>query len=69
MQQENAQMALIRAAKYICTKQCGNCPMVVEDFPCPRECGLETLPWKCWLEFFKGPKSEAEIISSVKREG
>ena len=57
----NDRVALIRAAKYICMKQCGRCPMVIEGFSCPDACSLETLPWQCWLEFFKKAGPEAEI--------
>ncbi len=55
----NDQRALIRAAKYICTENCGKCPMYIENFPCPKECGLDTVPWECWLEFFKSVGTEA----------
>ncbi len=47
------QAALERAAKYICTAKCGVCPLMVEKFTCPTVCGTDTLPWQCWLAFFK----------------
>lgn len=46
-------MAFEKAAKYICTYRCGLCPMVVEQFTCPKECDLETLAWQCWMIFFR----------------
>ncbi|MEW6426671.1 MAG: hypothetical protein AB1568_01415 [Thermodesulfobacteriota bacterium] len=46
-------LALEKAAKYICTLRCGRCPMVVEHFPCPRECDLDTAAWQCWVVFFR----------------
>ncbi len=45
--------SLEKAAKYVCTLKCGGCPSAVEDFPCPRACTPETLPWQCWVEYFK----------------
>lgn len=45
--------AFERAAKYICTIQCGRCPMIVEKFPCPKTCDLETLAWQCWMAYFR----------------
>ncbi|MEW6501945.1 MAG: hypothetical protein ACOY8P_04705 [Thermodesulfobacteriota bacterium] len=44
--------ALEKAAKYICTAKCGLCPMVVEKYPCPRQCTLTTKPWQCWAAYF-----------------
>ncbi len=46
-------LALERAAKYICTLKSGMCPMTEEKFTCRAECDLETLPWQCWIDFFK----------------
>ena len=51
--------ALERAAKYICTINCGRCPMVVEGFPCPQRCTLRTRPWQCWLAFFAATRQPA----------
>lgn len=44
--------AMEHAAKYICTLKCGLCPMVEEGFSCRAECGIETRPWRCWIDFF-----------------
>jgi hypothetical protein len=41
------------AAKYICNHHCGRCPMLVVKFPCPAECGLDTLAWQCWISYFQ----------------
>jgi hypothetical protein len=46
-------LALERAAKYICTLKSGMCPMTEENFTCRTECDLETRPWQCWIDFFK----------------
>ena len=46
-------LVLEKAAKYICNVKCGLCPMVVEGTPCFQKCGLDTLPWQCWLFYFK----------------
>ena len=43
---------LERAAKYICNLLDGLCPMVVEHYPCPVICNLDTLPWHCWIDYF-----------------
>lgn len=37
--------------------------MLIEDFPCPEKCGIETLPWRCWVEFFKATQSKSKINS------
>ena len=52
-----SKIALEKAAKYICTYHCGKCPLVVENFPCPGQCTLETIAWHCWVAYFqeKGP--------------
>lgn len=47
--------ALERAAKYICNSKDGLCPMRIEDFKCRFPCDLDTLPWQCWVIFFKEP--------------
>ncbi len=44
--------ALEKAAKHICTARCGRCPHVVEHYPCPGECTLDTVPWECWARYF-----------------
>ncbi|OGQ86400.1 MAG: hypothetical protein A2512_05540 [Deltaproteobacteria bacterium RIFOXYD12_FULL_56_24] len=44
--------ALEKAAKHICTARCGRCPHVVEQYPCPKECNLDTIAWECWMQFF-----------------
>ncbi len=41
------------AAKYLCNLLDGRCPLVVENHPCPTECGPETLPWHCWIRYFQ----------------
>jgi hypothetical protein len=46
------QYALEKAAKYICTSNCGLCPAIVEKYPCPENCDMETNPWQCWINFF-----------------
>jgi len=45
--------AIEMAAKYICNHHCGRCPMLVVKFPCPAECGLDTLAWQCWISYFQ----------------
>jgi hypothetical protein len=51
------------AAKYICTSKCGLCPMVVEEFQCPKECRIETRAWQCWMTFLrqKSVKAKSEV--------
>lgn len=44
--------ALEKAAKYICTTRCGLCPHVVVQYPCPKECTLDTMAWECWMQHF-----------------
>jgi hypothetical protein len=44
--------ALEKAAKHICTARCGRCPNVVEQYPCPKECNLDTVAWECWAQYF-----------------
>lgn len=44
--------ALEKAAKYLCTIRCGLCPHVVEQYPCPTDCNLDTQVWECWVSFF-----------------
>ena len=57
---KNAQTrALEKAAKYVCTMKCGLCPLVVEQYPCPRRCTLATKPWQCWLAYFAGLSQDA----------
>lgn len=45
--------ALEDAAKYICTMNCGKCPMAVEQFPCPQTCTMDIRPWQCWIAYFQ----------------
>ena len=45
--------ALEIAAKYLCNLLDGRCPLAVEKYPCPTECGPETLPWRCWINYFQ----------------
>ncbi|MDA8418940.1 MAG: hypothetical protein M0Z90_07910 [Desulfobacteraceae bacterium] len=47
--------SLEKAAKYICTFLDGLCPMAAEAYPCPQECGLDTIPWECWMFYFNDP--------------
>jgi len=49
---ETLAAALEKAAKHICTSRCGLCPNVVEQYPCPQECSLETMAWHCWQQYF-----------------
>jgi hypothetical protein len=51
---------LEKAAKYICNTLDGLCPMMAEKFTCPTECNLDTLPWQCWISFFKNQQATAE---------
>ncbi|MFA7382410.1 MAG: hypothetical protein WC001_03090 [Desulfurivibrionaceae bacterium] len=44
--------ALEKAAKHICTSRCGLCPHVVEQYPCPGDCTLDTVAWECWTQYF-----------------
>lgn len=52
--------AIEMAAKYICNHHCGRCPMLVVKFPCPAECGLETLAWQCWISYFQNLAAKAD---------
>lgn len=45
--------SLEKAAKYICNNLGGLCPMVTEKFVCPTACNLDTLPWHCWVSYFR----------------
>ncbi|MGV1100511.1 hypothetical protein ACUUL3_14040 [Thiovibrio sp. JS02] len=51
--------ALEKAAKYICTMKCGKCPMAAEKVQCPKACTMETLPWQCWVAYFKKTRQGA----------
>ncbi|MHB8808580.1 MAG: hypothetical protein ACYC9M_01015 [Desulfobulbaceae bacterium] len=51
--------AIEMAAKYICNHHCGRCPMLVVKFPCPGECGLDTLAWQCWISYFQNLADKA----------
>ena len=44
--------ALEKAAKHICTSRSGLCPHVVEQYPCPSDCTLDTTAWECWAQYF-----------------
>lgn len=44
--------ALEKAAKHICTARSGLCPHVVEQYPSPSDCTLDTVAWECWMRFF-----------------
>lgn len=44
--------ALEKAAKHICTARSGLCPHVVEQYPCPGACTLDTTAWECWAQYF-----------------
>lgn len=54
------------AAKYICTSKCGLCPMVVEEFTCPRECRIETKAWQCWMTYFRERGHEKNKLAQVE---
>ena len=56
--------ALTKAAKYVCTLKCGRCPMIVEGFACPTKCSLSTIPWQCWLAYFKTNIQHAQASES-----
>lgn len=60
----SATAALAKAAKYLCTIRCGLCPHVVEQFPCPVDCNLDTLAWECWVHFFRAQAQDAQPRSS-----
>lgn len=55
-----AATALEKAAKYLCTIRCGLCPHVVEQYPCPVDCNLDTLAWECWVHFFHKRAQDAQ---------
>ncbi len=54
-----ATAALEKAAKYLCTMRCGLCPHVVEKYPCPTDCGMDTQVWECWVHFFRARAKDA----------
>lgn len=64
MEHTNDQHALAKAAKYVCTIKCGSCPMVVERFPCPVECTQQTMPWHCWLVYFKKQQKNDQVVKT-----
>lgn len=51
---------LEKAAKYICNTLDGRCPMVAERYACPTACTLDTVPWQCWIAYFRGQQATAE---------
>jgi hypothetical protein len=55
-----AATALEKAAKYLCTIRRGLCPHVVEQYPCPVDCNLDTLAWECWVHFFRKRAQDAQ---------
>ena len=51
---ETTELALEKAAKFICNLKCGLCPLREKDFQgCPFECTEEIKPWQCWVAHFK----------------
>lgn len=55
---QNEMMALEKAAKYICTLLDGLCPMAAEGHACPTECTLDTVPWQCWISYFREQQTD-----------
>lgn len=53
----NETVLLEKAAKYICNSLDGLCPMVAESYACPTDCTLDTVPWQCWIAYFRGQQS------------
>ncbi len=53
MAMQNESDSLEKAAKYICTTLDGLCPMAAERYACPTDCTLDTLPWQCWIAYFR----------------
>jgi hypothetical protein len=55
---------LEKAAKYLCNTLDGLCPMMAEGYVCPTECALDTVPWRCWIAYFRDqladPQHDAE---------
>lgn len=51
---------LEKAAKYICNALDGLCPMKAERFACPTDCTLDTLPWHCWIFYFRSQETKPE---------
>lgn len=51
--------SLEKAAKYICTTLDGLCPMAAERYACPTECTLETIPWQCWILYFREQQGDS----------
>lgn len=46
--------ALEKAAKMICTMKLGLCPVRESNFTgCPSICQEDTLPWQCWVAYFR----------------
>lgn len=57
---QNETTSLETAAKYICNTLGGLCPMVAERYDCPRDCDLDTLPWQCWISYFREEQLKKE---------
>lgn len=56
----NETATLEKAAKYICTTLDGQCPMAAEKYACPTDCTLETVPWRCWISYFREQRDASE---------
>ena len=57
---QNERAVLEKAAKYICATLDGLCPMVAESYACPTDCTLDTVPWQCWISYFREQRNDAE---------
>ena len=60
MARQNESVSLEKAAKYICTILDGMCPMAAERYACPTVCTLDTVPWQCWISYFREQEAAAE---------
>lgn len=60
MTRQNETLTLEKAAKYICNTLDGLCPMMAEGHACPTVCTLDTVPWHCWISYFRDQRSETE---------
>jgi hypothetical protein len=60
----NETATLEKAAKYICTTLDGQCPMAAERYVCPAACTLDTIPWQCWISYFREQRDVGERVEN-----
>jgi len=64
MAMDNDAATLEKAAKYICNTLDGLCPMAAERYACPTDCTLDTIPWKCWISYFREQRDASEPMEN-----